>query len=173
MSKLAANRGVTLTLTSGQRWTHETLILYKGTLCAQYHFSRLNHLHADGRCTFRKQTPLPTPKVGQSRAWLILANYGHKVHHMHTFGLLTTSILPEMAKWAFGQNTFWPLRPWKIGQGRPFSNSYQSRIWSILPAEMTVPRPFLKNLERVRANRPLPTMWPWPWPQVKDEHMKY
>ena len=106
-SKSAITRHVTLTLTSGQRWTHETLVLYKGTLCAQYHFSRPNHLHTDGHCPFRKQMPLATPKVGQSHAWPILANHGHKAHHMHTFGSFKISFLSEIAKWAFGQNTFW------------------------------------------------------------------
>ncbi len=135
----------------------------KNTHTKNLSITRLNRWH----------TSLVTPKVGQSRAWLNLANHGHKAHHMNTFDSLKISFLPKIAKWAFRQNTFWPLRPWKIGQGRPFSKSPQSRIWSTLPAEMTVPRPFLKNLERVRANRPLPVMWPWPWPQVKDEHMTH
>ena len=142
---------MTLTLTSGQRWPDETLILHRGTLCAQRQFSRLNHLHTDGRCPFCKKTPLPTTKVGQSHAWPILGNYDNKVHHMHTFGSLKLSFLPEMAKWAFRQNTFWPLWPSKIGQGRPFSDSFVAIVESISPVKMAVPQWFLKNLEHIQT----------------------
>ncbi len=85
-----------------------------------------------------------------SQAWQILGNYNRDITCIHMVHLKIS--LSNVGIWP---KTFWPLWPWKIGQGHMFLNSFERRIRSTNPAKMAVPRWFSKNLEPLGVNRPL------------------
>ena len=61
-------------------------------------------------------------------------------------GIFWSNFYQNRQSWHIAKN-IWPLWPLKIGQGHPFSDSSESRIWTTPPAEMAVLLQFLKNVE--------------------------